>query len=115
MAPSWKKYEDALNMWRRLDDSSGKRGAEGARKAVLGGHPVYQHTSTSFVERQNLTMRMSIRQFVRLTNAFLRKAENNEAAMALHFMHYNFALIHQTLRVTPSIEARLAEHERGRV
>jgi hypothetical protein len=62
------------------------------------------------VERQNLTMRMSMRRFTRLTNAFSKKVENHKAAVALHFMHYNFARVHQTLRVTPAMEAGIADH-----
>ena len=72
--------------------------------------PDYRHVSTSFTERQNLTMRMSMRRFTRLTNAFSKKVENHEAAVALHFMHYNFARVHQTLRVTPAMEAGIADH-----
>lgn len=82
----------------------------GARKAVISGMPDYNHVSTSYTERQNLTMRMSMRRFTRLTNAFSKKVENHEAAVALHFMHYNFARVHQTLRVTPAMEAGIAEH-----
>jgi hypothetical protein len=82
----------------------------GARKAVISGMPDYRHVSTSFTERQNLTMRMSMRRFTRLTNAFSKKVENHEAAVALHFMHYNFARVHQTLRVTPAMEAGIADH-----
>ena len=66
--------------------------------------------STSFVERQNLTMRMQMRRFTRLTNAFSKKIENMRAAVALHFMHYNCARSHQTLRVTPAMEAGIADH-----
>lgn len=82
----------------------------GARKAVISGMPDYQHVSTSFTERQNLTMRMQIRRFTRLTNAFSKKVENHEAAVALHFMHYNFARVHQTLRVTPAMAAGVSDH-----
>jgi hypothetical protein len=61
------------------------------------------------VERQNLTMRMSMRRFTRLTNGFSKKVENLEAAVALHFMHYNFCRIHQTLRVTPAMAAGVSD------
>ena len=66
--------------------------------------------STSYVERQNLTMRMSMRRFTRLKNAFSKKVENHAAAVALHFMHYNFCRIHQTLRVTPAMAAGVTDH-----
>lgn len=82
----------------------------GARKTVISGNPNYQHVSTSHTERQNLTMRMSMRRFTRLTNGFSKKLENHEAAIALHFMWYNFGRIHQTLRVTPAMEAGIADH-----
>lgn len=77
---------------------------------VIKGNPNPKHISTSFVERQNLTMRMSIRRFTRLTNAFSKKVENHTAAVALHFMYYNFCRVHQTLRVTPAMEAGVASH-----
>jgi IS1 family transposase len=82
----------------------------GTRTAVLSGSPDPLHISTSFVERQNLTMRMSMRRFTRLTNAFSKKVDNHAAAIALHFMHYNFCRVHKTLRVTPAMEAGLAHH-----
>jgi len=82
----------------------------GARKTVVSGKPEHQHISTSHIERQNLTMRMSMRRFTRLTNAFSKKLENHEAAIALHYMYYNFARFHQTLRVTPAMEAGVASH-----
>jgi hypothetical protein len=68
------------------------------------------HISTSYVERQNLTMRMSMRRFTRLTNAFSKKVENLASAVALHFMYYNFGRIHRTLRVTPAMEAGISDH-----
>jgi hypothetical protein len=77
---------------------------------VIPGAPNPKHISPSYVERQNLTMRMSIRRFTRLTNAFSKKLENHAAAVALHYMHYNFARIHQTTRVTPAIAAGIADH-----
>ena len=78
-------------------------------KHVLGV-PDPKHISTSYVERQNLTMRMSMRRFTRLTNAFSKKLENHAAMVALYFMYYNFGRVHQTLRVTPTMEAGIADH-----
>lgn len=82
----------------------------GAQKRKVIGKPDKKQISTSHVERQNLTMRMSMRRFTRLTNAFSKKVENLGHAVALHFMYYNFCRIHQTLRVTPAMEAGLADH-----
>lgn len=69
------------------------------------GNPDPKHISTSYAERENLTMRMSMRRFTRLTNAFSKKVENHAHAIALHFMYYNFARIHRTMRVTLAMEA----------
>jgi IS1 family transposase len=82
----------------------------GCRTGVLSGEPDQNHISTSFVERQNLTMRMGMRRFTRLTNGFSKKVENHGHAVALHFMHYNFCRVHKTLRVTPAMEAGLTDH-----
>lgn len=85
----------------------------GCRETVLIGKPNPKHISTSYAERQNLTMRMKMRRFTRLTNAFSKKLDNHRWAIALYFMHYNFCRIHQTLRVTPAMEAGIADHVWG--
>lgn len=82
----------------------------GTETHVKAGNPDPRHIPTSFVERQNLTMRMSMRRFTRLTNGFSKKIENHEAMLAVYFAHYNFCRVHQTLRVTPAMEADLAHH-----
>jgi IS1 family transposase len=82
----------------------------GCRTGVLAGNPDPNHISTSFVERQNLSMRMGMRRFTRLTNGFSKKLENHGHMVALYFMHYNFCRIHKTLRVTPAMEAGLTDH-----
>lgn len=82
----------------------------GAKKNVISGNPDSKYISTSFIERQNLTMRMHMRRFTRLTNAFSKKTENHCYAIALHFVYYNFVKIHKTLRVPPAMEAKLIDH-----
>jgi IS1 family transposase len=82
----------------------------GCKKVEVTGSPDPVHISTSYVERSNLSMRMSIRRFTRLTNAFSRKVENHAAAVALYFFWYNFGRVHQTLRVTPAMEAGVTDH-----
>jgi IS1 family transposase len=77
---------------------------------VITGSPDPDLISTSFIERQNLTMRMSMRRFTRLTNGFSKKVENLAAAVSLHFMHYNFCRVHQTLKTSPAVAAGVADH-----
>ena len=81
-----------------------------ADKRIVAGKPEAANVSTSYVERQNLTMRMGMRRFTRLTNGFSKKVQNLEHAVALHFLHYNFARIHKTLRVTPAMAAGISDH-----
>ena len=81
-----------------------------AIKGVVVGNPQEAHISTSFVERQNLTMRMGMRRFTRLTNGFSKKIANHEHAIEIHYMYYNFGRIHKTLRVTPAMEAKVSDH-----
>ena len=81
----------------------------GIKKKKVTGKPKWKDISTSHVERQNLTMRMSMRRFTRLTNAFSKKTENHCYAIALHFVHYNFCRIHKSLRVTPAMQAGLTD------
>jgi IS1 family transposase len=82
----------------------------GVEIKVRQGNPDRDLISTSYVERQNLTMRMGMRRFTRLTNAFSKKVENLAAAVSLHFMHYNFVRVHQTLGTTPAVAAGVADH-----
>jgi hypothetical protein len=89
----------------------------GIEKRRINGHPDEAHISTSYVERQNLTMRMSMRRFTRLTNGFSKKVENLTAAVSLHFVYYNFARPHQTLTkrnggrpMTPAMAAGKSNH-----
>jgi hypothetical protein len=81
----------------------------GCHKQRIEGNPDPAHVSTSYAERQNLTMRMSIRRFTRLTNAFSKKIEKHALSVALHYMHYNFARIHKTLRISPAMAAGVTD------
>lgn len=83
----------------------------GSKKSTVAGDPDPKHISTSYVERQNLTMRMCMRRFTRLTNAFSKKVQNLEHAVALYFMHYNFIRVHQTLGTTPAMAAGMANQK----
>ena len=81
----------------------------GTKRRPVKGKPGRRHVSTSYVERNNLTMRMGMRRFTRLTNAFSKKIANLDHAVSLHFMHYNFVRIHQSLRVTPAMAAGVTD------
>jgi IS1 family transposase len=82
----------------------------GTTKNIITGEPNQAHISTSYIERQNLTMRMGMRRFTRLTNAFSKKLENMACAVSIHYMHYNFARRHQTLRMPPALKAHVTDH-----
>jgi IS1 family transposase len=82
----------------------------GTREIEVTGRPNPKYISTSYIERQNLSMRMGMRRFTRLTNAFSKKVDNHFWAIALYYMHYNFCRIHKTLRVTPAMEAAVSDH-----
>lgn len=87
----------------------------GARKEIISGYPVKEMVSTSHVERQNLTMRMGMRRFTRLTNGFSKKLENHLHMLALYFVHYNFVRVHKSLRMTPAMAAGVSDtlHDMG--
>jgi hypothetical protein len=82
----------------------------GSDMKVVSGNPDPKHISTSYVERQNLSMRMGMRRFTRLTNGFSKKIENHIAAVSIYFMHYNFCRVHQSLRITPAMAAGITDH-----
>lgn len=114
----YKAYENAVNgsfganvdFAQVVKQYDGRQRYIGSEKKIIAGNPKLENISTSLVERQNLTMRMNIRRFTRKTNAFSKKIENHAAAVALHFMYYNFARIHKSLRVTPAMEAGISKY-----
>lgn len=108
---------DYAMLVKQYGDPTGTKGHErkyspaectGAKKEAIFGKPDMDQVGTSHVERQNLTMRMGMRRFTRLTNAFSKKAENHAYAVALHFMYYNYCRIHKSLRMTPAMAAGVA-------
>jgi IS1 family transposase len=101
-------YAQLIKLYGEVPHSAGRYSPaqiQGTKTFCCTGDPDPKHISTSYVERQNLTMRMSIRRFTRLSNGFSKKAENHAHSAAIHFMHYNFVRIHQSLRVTPAMAA----------
>lgn len=105
-----KLYGDDPRINKNADARYSPGYCKGAKPYRRIGDPDLKHVSTSYVERQNLTMRMGMRRFTRLTNAFSKKVENHEHSICLHFMHYNFCRVHTSLRVTPAMESGLADH-----
>lgn len=109
---------DYAMLTKHYGDATGTKGHErkyspaqctGTTKEEIFGNPIMKDVGTSHFERQNLTMRMGMRRFKRLTNALSKKAENHAYAVALHFMHYNFVRAHKTLRMTPAMAAGLVD------
>ena len=109
-------YAQLVKLYGQPKESSGSRDwyspvrVMAAIPMAITGEPKPRWISTSYIERQNLTIRMQLRRFTRLTNGFSKKLENLKAAIALHFAHYNFVRIHQSLRVTPAMAAQLTDH-----
>ncbi len=111
--PVWHFFADRIDYAMLVkqygtNDSGKKQVYTGAKVETIFGDPDPEHISTSYCERQNLTMRMRMRRFTRKTNGFSKKFENHQHAVALHFMHYNFVAIHQTLKTTPAVAAGIA-------
>ena len=107
-------YAQLIKIYGEAPEDDSKRyspaSCYGAEPKPIQGKPDPKHISTSYVERQNLTMRMSMRRFTRLTNAFSKKVENLGHAVALHFVYYNFCRKHMTLGMTPAMAAGLTDH-----
>jgi hypothetical protein len=106
-------YAQAVKVYASVDAGDGRYSPPRVSevvKTVIIGEPDHNYISTSYVERQNLTMRMAMRRFTRLTNAFSKKLANLKAALVLHFAHYNFLRVHRSLRVTPGMEAGITDH-----
>ena len=106
-------YGQIVKYFEASPDGSGRYSppkVTSAERSVISGDPEQQHISTSHVERQNLTMRMQMRRFTRLTNGFSKKIENMKAAVGLHFCHYNFVRTHKTLKMTPAMKAGIVNH-----
>ena len=101
-------YAQLIKLYGEVPHRAGRYGPaqiQGTKTYCCTGNPGPRHISTSYIERQNLNMRMSMRRFTRLTNGFTKKAENHAHMVSLHFMHHNFCRIHKTLRITPAIKA----------
>jgi IS1 family transposase len=105
-----KMYEGDLGKGQPAERRYSPAVCTGSREQIITGNPDPAHISTSYVERHNLTMRMNMRRFTRLTNAFSKKLDNHKAAVAFYAMHYNFCRVHKSLRVTPAMEAGLTDH-----
>jgi len=105
-------YAQLIKISGKVDAEGQRRNSpaecNGCKKEIQSGTPDRNHISTSYVERQNLTVRMSVRRMTRLTNAFSRKIENHEHAIALHYFRYNFVRKHQTLKTTPAAASGIA-------
>ena len=107
-------YSMLVKMYTKSGDAESKYSPGeccGAKKTSIVGHPDRELVSTSYVERANLTMRMRMRRFTRLTNAHSKKLENHEHALSFFFMHYNFIHIHETIRMTPAMKAKVTDHK----
>lgn len=106
-------YAQQVKLYEAVNPGPGRYSPPRVSEVVstpIQGNPDPDHISTAYVERQNLTIRMQIRRFTRLTNAFSKKLANLKAALALHFAHYNFVRVHRTLRCTPAMAAGVTDH-----